>query len=261
MNIYLPGVINNIMTAIYHVDENIVYRQLNKQIYKETAPLHYEKHKDDKIDQALIDYLKTCPAQFGRLFLANNDNGISVVVQHGKLFKDFYTTKETHLYVTYQDTLFINFITRNLTTIELIIDSYKLNAFFVHDILTIYNIYKNRKSLMHINKHYAIQKTLSYLHRFKHNQMTFYRYYVYYHYLILNCIIFNMDIKSNLLANLYFQPITIHNTNKMGDHNRYLNQLLENPICLEPYQIEKQLMIDEINKLEPIIINIINNFD
>ena len=36
------GVISNIMCCIYRVDPRSAYRQLNKQIYKETAPLCYD---------------------------------------------------------------------------------------------------------------------------------------------------------------------------------------------------------------------------
>ncbi len=250
-----PGVIENIITAIYSIDKNYVYRQLNKQIYNETAQLYYETYKDiDITEKERINYYQSKPEKLGIIYLSKQTDVLYINISYLNLpifNNDFYILTNNFLSINGSA------ITNIINNISVSID--RFNGVYIgnHDILITYHVYKNRTNLTVVNKQYAIEKTLDRLNNYTID--TFYRIYSYYHYIILNCFVFNMiDRHYNLLPQMTFKSVPVPTSNSAIEIHQYLNNLLDNPIDnLKQYEMEKELMLNEIKRLKPKLIEII----
>lgn len=265
-SIILPApIIANIMTAIYHVNPYIKYRLLNKQIYRETAQVFYEKYGNCKISELeYSNYINTHPSKFGYLQFSSYKDIITEYYVR-MIYHSLPLFKSTHYHVIDNTLMSVN----NTTTREIVVnphldydfisfDELKIKGIIEnYDLLTLYNVYKSRTNCTIVNKHYAQQKIIEHLELCKTvSTKSFLHIYCYYQYLILNCFVFNIvDEVYDLLPSMQFNYVNVPSTISKS----YMMDILENPIDVDIYNQQKLKMLNDIERLELKIINHIHN--
>ena len=264
--VILPSaLIANIMTAIYHVDPDIKYRLLNKQVYKETAQAFYDKYNNHSISKfEYRHYINTTPLKFGYLALTskftshNYQYDVSVNYCSLPIFKPSeYNVLNSQLTITNYLTKYV-YMVQCAHTRKVSFETLKDNLEYDienYDLLTKYTIYKNRTNCMMVNPYYAKQKILNHMHDYKNIRTeSFLPIYCYYQYLILNCFIFNlMDKAYDLIPYIQFYYVS-----NMSETKEDVNRMLDNPIDVDIYNQQKIIMLNEIDRLEVKIIDYIH---
>ena len=267
------GVMNNIISSMYNVDPRLTYRQLNKQIYDETKMSFYMKNCDKPFNnQEIIKYINTKPKKIGIIILTEyeDEDGFKSEVIFGHFTRQFlnknvYSGESNvfavnvdghngdHYVINYNEIWGTPSIDK---LIEYVNSGYILN----YDLLTIYNIYNNRKDCTNVNKNYARNKVLSRLDEIiPDEQDSLYKIYFCYEYLLLNCFIFGIDQDFEEL-----DAFTIHYPFQNGTPENILNHIIkarDDPLDIKTYNKIKIFMLDEIERLTPIIVKSINNID
>lgn len=254
MNIYLPGVIENIITAIYSVDMRYVYRQLNKQIYRETACQYYEYHQDKIISkQERLYYYESKPDKWGLMYIACANDSIYISVLYLNLlpFQNIYQSTKNSLCF-----LQTGNVQNTVTNLHVPINHYDYLPVENFDLLTAYQIYNSRKSMTIVNKNYAIESTLALFEKYAYD--TFFRIYTYYQYVMLNCFVLGIDCHYHLLPSIRFHARDFSPTMIIFP---FLNEIFDNPVDITLYHDEKHRMLNEIHQLKPKIIEKIKYID
>ena len=267
------GVLNNIMSAIYHIDPNIKYRQLNKQIYNETATTFYNTYSNLPIHKSeIINYIKTYPLKIGivKLIYDTEWDYAYVGMAHHYLFK--FTLFNTHDYpgntnefkIIASDGNNISILVNNIhhyysPHIEDLINDVTLNQIMFYDLLTYYHIYNHRGDCIRVNKNYAKEKVIHELEN--HIKLdSFFNIFMTYQYMLLNCFAFDIlnetynEMKTMALYNII--DIPANRTNK-DTFLIYLNESMNHPMNINLYNKQKEYMLHTIKKLKPQIENCI----
>ena len=255
-----PALKNNILTAMYNVDEHSVYRQLNKQIYNETAQTFYDKHYDKPIsNHEIINYLLTNPKRFGKV-VYDPAEGLDIIFSMYTLpvFNIPYFTQNITISVDIDIDMYVH---QELSTsdksIESLIDEVESDYDLDMDLKTIYEIYKNRGDCMKVNRSYSKEAVVRIFN--KRQQLksdSFYQIYYYYNYLILNHFVFDILEKQFEPIPVFFvHPIEVIENEEL---DLYMHRLLLNPVDLEVYKDQKIKIINAIDELELDLLNYIH---
>ena len=85
-----------------------------------------------------------------------------------------------------------------------------LNIDMDMDLMTIYNITKNRGDCMRVNRNYAKESVIRIFNKHRALKGSFYQIYYYYQYLILNAFVFDiLDKQYELIHSFVVKPISI----------------------------------------------------
>lgn len=271
------GLSQNILASMYNVDPDIKYRQLNRQIYNETAQTFYHKNCDKSItSQEIANYLKTYPERLGIVVILEEDDDEYEIskIQFRHFYPRIFGAGQYNIEINdvYTKLMYENnyFYMGN----ENDIDSIKMSRLienilnlvtprrFTYDLLTYYNIYKNRTNCMNVNKNYAKNKILKIFYEKTALDQSFLTISYVYHYLILNCFVFNLLEKS-------YEPLppialipngNIKDLMSEGELVGYMLDAMENPIDEKLQRKQKVNMVTEImtlsKRLENHIINL-----
>lgn len=270
------GVTENIMSSMYNVDPRLTYRQLNKQIYDESKISFYQRNCDKPLSkQEIIKYINTKPKKLGIVFLyeAEEDDYFENTIKFSYLTKQFFKSayaaeyNSINIFLNYNNNDYFvenNFENMGTPTIDTLIDIINDKHIFDYDLLTIYNIYKNRGDCMRVNKNYAKNKVLNELNNILDIQDTFFEIYYCYEYLILNFFMFDIEEKFDELDTIRlkyqtaYRSIINYESHEIID---YINNAMENPIDenFKEYERLREYMLNEIERLTPKIISYINN--
>ena len=271
------GVMENILSSMYDVDPDIKYRQLNRQIYDESKLSFYNKNCDKLItNREIINYINTKPKKIGLIKVEEDedeDMGSSTNIKFTYLTRSFLDyTKYTGEYNTISfiltEDMPQDYIVHNIVedwgrpNIPMLVNMVVSDIIIGMDLLTMYHIYKNRGDCMRVNKNYAKNKVLNYLNGFVNNAQSFYKIYYLYEYLILNCFILDIPVKEYTeleSLTLEFKEVLSLQNYTVNEVLDALEQDIEDHKDIQLYQAHKTLMMNEINKLFPIIDNYFNN--
>ena len=260
------GVIANIMTAIYHVDPDIKYRLLNKQIYRETAQAFYDNYNNQFISKLeYLNYIHTQPLKFGYFIFNHSTINVDSETQMMMYYYDL-SLFNRNQYNIMLNTLIIenkNGVTfsknkmDNKSLTDPLISPYVEQLVIENfDLFTKYNIYKSRTNCTIINKNYPKQKILYHISTYKDiSTKSFLRIYCYYQYLILNCFVVNiLDRVYDLIPKIEFKYAPL--PKEVG--RKDIESVLENPIDVDIYNQQKIIMLNEIDRLEIKLMDYIN---
>jgi hypothetical protein len=270
------GVMENIMSSMYNVDPRSTYRQLNRQIYDESKMSFYQKNCNKPISKhEIIKYINTNPKKLGIVFLDEDEDddyfesGVKFSYLTKQFFKSAYAGEYSsiNIYLNNNNNDYYvenNFKIMGTPTVDTLIDVINDEYIFDYDLLTIYNIYKNRGDCMRVYKNYAKNKVLDELVNITNNQNTFFEIYYCYEYLILNCFMFDIEEKFEELDTIRLKYETAYRSIVNFEPDEiidYINNAMENPIDenFKEYMQLRQYMLNEIDRLAPKIISYINN--
>lgn len=253
-----PALTNNILSVMYKVDEDPVYRQLNKQVYNETAQTFYDNNCRKPITNTeIITYFLTNPKRFGKVVYEEEENEINMIFmmyslpvfnngRYDSTRNGFYTIDEEYIHQEIDHQI--------ISTNDIIKD---LNIDMDMDLMTIYNITKNRGDCMRVNCNYAKESVIRIFNKHRALKGSFYQIYYYYQYLILNAFVFDiLDKQYELIHSFVVKPIGIVYENV----DDYMESLLSNPIDQDLYNEQIKIMLNDINELEPKILNYIHTY-
>lgn len=270
------GVMNNIMSSMYNVDPRLTYRQLNKQIYDETKMSFYMKNCDKPLSkQEIIKYINTKPKKIGIIILSEDEDDDHELITEVKfayftrqfLNKNDYSGESNIFSVNvdeHNDYVINNYEIWGTPSIDRLIEYVNDDHILNYDLLTIYRVYSSRKDCIKVNKNYARNKVLNVLDDIiADDQDSLYKIYFCYEYLLLNCFIFDIDQDFEELDTFNIkntQTVSLANATPEEVLN-YIIEVMDNPLDIKRYNKIKIFMLDEIERLTPIIVKSINNID
>ena len=267
------GVTENILSSMYDVDPRLTYRQLNKQVYNESGLSFYKKNCDKPLTpREIINYINTNPKKMGIVYLDENEDvdffevGVKFLYLNKFFLQQDGYSGENNMFKTQlrEEYVLKNRVdTWGTPDTEMIINIINDNFVTDYDLLTIYNVYKNRGDCMRVNKNYAKEKTLSILdNNTATSKDSLFKIYYCYEYLILNCFMFDIPYKYKELDDLalkYETPV-ISIMNFTGDIVlNHIQQAMDKPENSQLYNTLKQFMLKEIERITPSIIKHIQN--
>ncbi len=268
------GVTENILSSMYDVDPRLTYRQLNKQVYNESGMSFYKKNCDKPLTpREIINYINTNPEKIGIVYEDEDEEedfsevGIKFLYLNKFFLQDDRYLGETNMFKTRLEgdeyVLKNRLSTWGTPDTETIIEIIDMNFVTDYDLLTIYNVYKNRGDCMRVNKNYAKEKTLSILdNNTATSKDSLFKIYYCYEYLILNCFMFDIPYKYKELDDLelkYETPV-ISIINFTGDIVlNHIQQAMDKPENSQLYNTLKQFMLKEIERITPSIIKHVQN--
>lgn len=267
------GVTENILSSMYDVDPRLTYRQLNKQVYNESGLSFYKKNCDKPLTpREIINYINTNPTKIGIVYLDENEDndffevGIKFLYLNKFFLQQDSYSGENNMFKTQlrEEYVLKNRVdTWGSPDTEMIVEIINTNFVTDYDLLTIYNVYKNRGDCMRVNKNYAKEKTLSILdNNTATSKDSLFKIYYCYEYLILNCFMFDIAYKYKELDDLelkYEAPV-ISIMNFTGDIVlNHIQEAMDKPQNSQLYNTLKQFMLKEIERITPSIIKHIQN--
>lgn len=259
-----PILANNILTSIYNVDENQVYRQINKQIYNETAQTFYNTNQNRKItNREIVNYLLTSPKRFGKVIYETDEEESNIAFTMFTL--PVFNTGDYHVGYSIittknydEDPYVHNAISNRTQSFNDIIDNVETDVGIDLDLMTVYNIYKNRGNCIRVNKHYAKEKVIMVFNNHQLKSNSFSDIYYYYQYLLLNGFVFDILDKQYDPIQLFFvRPIDFQENENLDD---YMDRFMSNPVDIDLYNNQLQNILTEIKELEPKILNYIHTY-
>lgn len=256
-----PVLTNNILTSMYNVDEDKVYRQLNTQVYNETAQTFYDKNCDRPIsNNEIINYILTKPKRIGKVVYEEPENEKNVIFIMWTLpsfnTRNYYATHSV-LYLNDEDEPYVNQdVFDRVTSMDDIIEGVETDILLDMDLMTTYNMYINRKNCMRVNKNYAKQKVIKLFKSHALKTKDFYDTYYYYQYLLLNAFVFDiLDRQYEPIQLFFVKPIDMAYENV----DEYMENFF-NPVDKELYNEQMNTILNAIDELEPKILNYIHNY-
>lgn len=269
------GIIENIMTAIYDTTKDYKYRLLNTKIYNETKLSFYNTFSNESpFQKEVIEYIKVCPKKVG--FLSFYYDEIFNICNPKGIFNILTFSPEINKYNRLQKILdaIVNLVNKKLVVKNEIIKEKEYSLLEViksvetgiidnFDILTRYNIYKNRINCVKVNNNYAKERILKALEDYKTSQTeSFLHMYCYHQYLILNCYMFDIidhPEYTYVLPELnfeYLDPERYDNHN-YGSMLTFFMKIFDNQPDVLLFNKQKLIMKEEIDRLELLVKNYI----
>ena len=257
------GVIPNIICCLYKVNPCTALRLLNKEIYTLTTPIWYDMYKymfiTSKEYKNKIAESNKCI--YGAMVRSrpNNRTITHCIKMHKSFFHDDYYMITTTLELSKNKT-------NNNWTLHHFVSENPLRPFphkiSMMDVVSEHAIFSQRTNMIKIDPEYVMEKLCRRLkishkthktHK-KHLIILFHRLY----YIMYNCLLLTILPKKYKKFNPITFTLSIDATDE--DINKYTFQEFVSylqPVDKDAYDIQKQQVIDEINFLQPILLDYI----